>query len=593
VNLSALSLFQTVKNEVNVPCLKNFVERLYSATLDMCTRGKHRLNIFPLVTCLLCVSQKAFFLHNWHYFLAMCLQHLKNKDSKIARVALESLYRLLWVYMIRIKCERNDITQSRLQAIVASLFPKGSKNVVPRDTPLTLFVKIIQFIAQEKLDFAMREIVFELLSVGKQPIRVINAPERMSIGLRAFLVVADGLQQKEGEPPMPRTLGPLPSGASAGPQRVKKTYLSKTLTEEAARQIGVSPYYPYVRKCFDDILRALDAHYGRPFLMISVSAATAAKEAEDAKPKLDLFRTVVAAIPRLLPDGMSRSELVDTLSRLTVHHDEELRGLAQFGLQNLVIDFPEWREDVLFGFMQFVVKDIVDQQTTLLDNALRVVCSPLAAWRSAAQKEAEEEDNNDSEHKVKQRAPHLDFASTLHMAEGFALVMLCHCRLTARKICLALLKEVKQLYPYCTSSFSSKPVLDALDAHAASVVAEIAHLMPANERIVAAAVSPEVLDFQWLAERGSPHWTSGFNEEGAAVKTAGGNHYSAGKAMSPPPPTTSSSPQSLFLTDPWSAALIAFLAPDRLPADCPSAVYHTWTTVHVRITQLYAIVDPK
>ena len=132
-----------------MPCLKNFVEKLYSQTLDMCTKTKHRLAIFPLVTCLLCVSQKAFFLHNWHYFLTMCLQQLKNKDGKMARVALgylntkhscvmwysmaplhvfsESLYRLLWVYMIRIKCESNNVTQSRLQSIVNSLFPKGSK----------------------------------------------------------------------------------------------------------------------------------------------------------------------------------------------------------------------------------------------------------------------------------------------------------------------------------------------------------------------------------------------------------------------------------------------------------------------------------
>jgi hypothetical protein len=83
----------------------------------------------------------------------------------------ESLYRLLWVYMIRIKCESNNVTQSRLQSIVNSLFPKGSKAVVPRDAPLNIFVKIIQFIAQEKLDFAMREIVFDLLSVGR-PIKV-------------------------------------------------------------------------------------------------------------------------------------------------------------------------------------------------------------------------------------------------------------------------------------------------------------------------------------------------------------------------------------------------------------------------------------
>ena len=35
--------------------------------------------------------------------------------------------------------------------------------------------------------------------------------------------------------------------------------------------------------------------------------------------------------------------------RLTVHNDEELRGLAYNSLQNLVIDFPDWREDVLYG----------------------------------------------------------------------------------------------------------------------------------------------------------------------------------------------------------------------------------------------------
>ena len=136
---------------------------------------------------------------------------------------------------------------------------------MPRDTPLNIFVKIIQFIAQEKLDFAMREIVFDLLSVGR-PIRVINAPERMSIGLRAFLVVADSLQQKEGEPPMPRTVGVMPSGSTL---RVKKTFLNKMLTEDTAKSIGLSSYYPYVRKVFDDILRALDTQFGRPFLVSS------------------------------------------------------------------------------------------------------------------------------------------------------------------------------------------------------------------------------------------------------------------------------------------------------------------------------------
>jgi len=82
-------------------------------------------------------------------FLSIILQPVVSYFYSYAKgFVTESLYRLLWVYMIRIKCESNSATQSRLQSIVNSLFPKGSKAVVPRDTPLNIFVKIIQFIAQ-------------------------------------------------------------------------------------------------------------------------------------------------------------------------------------------------------------------------------------------------------------------------------------------------------------------------------------------------------------------------------------------------------------------------------------------------------------
>ena len=67
------------------------------------------------------------------------------------------------------------------------------------------------------------------------------------------------------------------------------------------------------------------------------------------KPKIDLYRTCVAAIPRLIPSGMARNELCEMLARLTVHMDEELRALAYQSLQNLVTDFYDWREDVIYG----------------------------------------------------------------------------------------------------------------------------------------------------------------------------------------------------------------------------------------------------
>uniref|UniRef100_A0A671L908 Protein furry homolog n=1 Tax=Sinocyclocheilus anshuiensis TaxID=1608454 RepID=A0A671L908_9TELE len=269
--------------------------------------------LYPLVTCLLCVSQKQFFLNRWHVFLNNCLSNLKSKDPKMARVALESLYRLLWVYMIRIKCESNTATQGRLNSIVTNLFPKGSRSVVPKDMPLNIFVKIIQFIAQERLDFAMKEVIFDLLCVGKPAKAFSLNPERMNIGLRAFLVIADKLQQKDGDPPMPNTGATLPSGNTL---RVKKTFLSKPLTDDEAKVIGMSIYYPQVRKALDNILRHLDKEVGR--CMMLSNAQMLNKEPEDMitgerKPKIDLFRTCMAAIPRILPDGMSKSELIDLL----------------------------------------------------------------------------------------------------------------------------------------------------------------------------------------------------------------------------------------------------------------------------------------
>ncbi|XP_969290.2 protein furry [Tribolium castaneum] len=555
-----------VKNEVNVPCLKNFVEMLYSQTLDASTKSKHRLALFPLVTCLLCVSQKQFFLQNWHYFLAMCLSHLKNRDPKMCRVALESLYRLLWVYMIRIKCESNTATQSRLQSIVNSLFPKGSKGVVPRDTPLNIFVKIIQFIAQERLDFAMREIVFDLLSVGR-PIKIILTPERMSIGLRAFLVVADSLQQKEGEPPMPRSVGVLPSGNTL---RVRKTFLNKMLTEDTARSIGISAYFPHVRRVFVDILRALDTQYGRPLMMTNTQNVN--KEPDEMitgerKPRIDLFRTCVAAVPRLIPDGMTGSELVDLLSRLTVHMDEELRGLAYQSLQTLVIDFPDWRQDVLWGLTQFLAKDVLDTFPNLIDNGLKMILTLLCAWKGALTNTTRIKDT-DTMNKRTDLCKSEPMSSVLHLVEALALVMLCNYRVTTKRVSVLILKEVKSLLKVLNCS-GNPPVIDIIDACCPKVAEKCLPLLPPAEKT--AVLTASCIDLQWLVDRTLSAWNAGLAEDGS-IKS--GSTY------------------CFNIVDPWSSCLFGFLERERILSQCPNVTAHSWPIVFTRLNALYSVVDP-
>lgn len=65
--------------------------------------------------------------------------------------------------------------------------------------------------------------------------------------------------------------------------------------------------------------------------------------------------------------------------------DEELRGLAFTTLQALMVDFPEWREDVLSGFAYFIVREVTDVHPTLLDNAVKMLLQLISQWKQALQ----------------------------------------------------------------------------------------------------------------------------------------------------------------------------------------------------------------
>ncbi|XP_064791673.1 protein furry homolog-like isoform X4 [Oncorhynchus masou masou] len=570
-----------VKNEVNVPCLKNFVEMLYQTTFDLSSRKKHSLALYPLVTCLLCVSQKLFFLNNWHIFLTNCLSHLKmpsnnsirkqietlqNKDPKMSRVALESLYRLLWVYIIRIKCESNTVTQSRLLSIVSALFPKGSRSVVPRDTPLNIFVKIIQFIAQERLDFAMKEIIYDLLCVGKSHKTFTINPERMNIGLRAFLVIADSLQQKDGEPPMPTTGAIMPSGNTL---RIKKIFLATTLTDEEAKVIGMSLYYPAVRKALDNMLRHLDKEVGRSMSMTNVQMSN--KEPEDMitgerKPKIDLFRTCVAAIPRLIPDGMSRQDLIELLAKLTIHMDEELRGLAFTTLQALMLDFPEWREDVLSGFVYFIVREVTDIHPTLLDNAIKMLLQLISQWRQAVQTSNKQGPGSGPSLPL-ERSP---LWGVLHVVEGLALVVLCSCRPATRRLAVNVLKEVRALHAALGIAKGDEELaIDVMDRQSASVLESFIHLTGADQTNL--LYCPSGIDLQTLAEWSSSPISHQFDVVSPSHIWVFA-HVTQGQ-------------------DPWVISLSSYLRQEHLPKHCPTALNYAWMFAYTRLQLLSPQVD--
>uniref|UniRef100_A0A8C7N877 FRY microtubule binding protein n=1 Tax=Oncorhynchus kisutch TaxID=8019 RepID=A0A8C7N877_ONCKI len=551
-----------------------FVEILVpvaAVSLPYVSLYQHQSALFPLVTCLLCVSQKQLFLNRWHIFLNNCLSNLKNKDPKMARVALEALYRLLWVYMIRIKCESNTGTQSRLTSITTTLFPKGSRSVVPRDMPLNIFVKIIQFIAQVCIKDIQQtnqmeniQIVFKYYSEQTEiSLFTILHQRRMNIGLRAFLVIADALQQKDGEPPMPNTGATLPSGNSL---KKKKTYLSKTLTEDEAQLIGMSLYYSQVRKAIDNILRHLDKEVGRCMMLTNVQMLN--KEPEDMitgerKPKIDLFRTCVAAIPRILPDSMSKPELIDLLSRLTVHMDDELRLISQNSLQSLLLDFSDWREDVLFGYTHFLLREVQDTHQGLQDSSIKLLLQLLTQWRLTLQVPGNKRAAEASP-RLPDRSPH---CSVLHAVEGLALLLLCSCQTSTRKLAVSVLREIRILFNTIGHD-DDKPMIEVMDQLSPAVMDSFVHVAVSDSSTL--PLSHHV-DLQWLVE-----WTARLVSSAYDVK----------------------SPSHVWIyaqcvKDPWVLCLHSFLRQEHLPKLCPTALSYAWPYAFTRLQLLLPLVDPN
>ena len=122
----------------------------------------------------------------------------------------------------------------------------------------------------------------------------------------------------------------------------------------------------------------------------------------------------------------------------------------------------------------------MDGQQTLLDNAMRMLLQLLTAWKNSAEK-AGNGKNSQMDQTLSQdpNSSKPDIATTLHMAEGFALVMFCHIRSAPRRLAFHSLKEVKALFKILNVNMNNEiPVLDALDKCSSEVAKLSASMMP-------------------------------------------------------------------------------------------------------------------
>ncbi|KAI8800528.1 cell morphogenesis N-terminal-domain-containing protein [Cladochytrium replicatum] len=166
--------------EVNLPAWMKTVELIYSRAQKMLAKPRHITATLPLITTLLCVSRKDFYLRHFQSTVDICVQQCRDKNVR-RTPALVSLTRLLWVYLFRNGEAHAAPAIRRIDSIVRVLFPPMnpgygtrrrdvgsalSATLVPPDADLDLFVRVVYNICIRFLEYGLENVMLgQLLGI--------------------------------------------------------------------------------------------------------------------------------------------------------------------------------------------------------------------------------------------------------------------------------------------------------------------------------------------------------------------------------------------------------------------------------------------
>ena len=190
-----------------VPQWKDLIEAINVRLGSMLVKVRHWTTGFPVSILLLCISPLEVFSAQWSPMIATLAPKLKDRSTRSQ--ALQAICQLVWTYLMRVN-EPGLVKQRRLEEIVRITVPQGKKTHVSSDpsisTPLVQLIRVIGYASQ---DFCFRTVIFPLVHYdvfqSSRNLRIENMePERMVIGIRAFLAIMSDLEQDSPSgPPFP------------------------------------------------------------------------------------------------------------------------------------------------------------------------------------------------------------------------------------------------------------------------------------------------------------------------------------------------------------------------------------------------------
>lgn len=374
-------------SELNHPVWAEFINTLSDPLNEMMTKQKHWNISFPVMSILLCVAPAPLFTAQWTPFLEANLFRLRDKDRTSKVHVLQAMARFLWVFLFRCPAETLNATTKKLEQIVRVLLAANPKKkeqsvLIGDQTVVNPGIEIIRLIGFKHQDLCFRTVIFPLLNsdslVANTNVHIDQlSPERMLIGIRAFMAIMADLESGK-QPPFPAAFG-------SGPARIPVPEISEDIKTQLGRSGRISQavnvtklsetakeYHDRFCEILGRIVTICDTFFGgqamieeklvgapaQPRTPVSNSFSFGIRDdhpAPDLNQKkhfFELLHVAIQALPRCLPPNIPFPKIVNLLCNGTAHSSQEIASASSSALKSLARQYNS--QQVIMGFSRFI-----------------------------------------------------------------------------------------------------------------------------------------------------------------------------------------------------------------------------------------------
>lgn len=476
-------------HRLQAPKWREALEIMKPRLSQMSSKPKHWTTAFPVLALATCASPTDTFSSQWFQLVIPLQPRLKERASR--GIALRAICRLVYTYLYR-TFESDLQRKKKLDEVVKLVFLSGKRSYLSTDPSVAEpLIQLIRVIGYKHPDLCFRTIVFplinaEMFAAGREHIRAENLePEKMVIGIRAFLAIMADLEKAE-EPSFPTfndnpavvdppvtSPNPFNSNSRAvGPgaiSTIKEERLSKPVMTKSFAEVTKHAYAKFCH-ILGDITIICDETFGgqaaldekfaalTPRTPMAEAFAFARKDdhsgaVDHRQGFYDLLHVAVQALPRCLSPHIPFNSLINLLCTGTAHVQEHIARSSAKSLKSIARQ--SMAQQVTIGFARFIF-NFDDRYATMSDggmlgpdhieSTLRLYVELLYIWieeiKQKIQKTAAADDNN-----TDNRGAMLELsgvAGHVDEIESHGLVFLCSPSRKVRSIAVTVLRLVTE-----------------------------------------------------------------------------------------------------------------------------------------------------